>query len=87
MASFEEIEQKRINLNIPRYVDTFEPEEEIDLNAVSAEIRKLQREIKDIDAELKTVFLMSWDWIFRLMWKVNNVWCQKNLSADTLSNP
>ena len=56
LASFEEIEQNGFNLNIPRYVDTFEPEEEIDLNAVSAEIRKLQREIKAIDAELKPYF-------------------------------
>ena len=44
------------NLNIPRYVDTFEPEPEIDLNEVAAEIRKLQSEIKDIDAELKPFF-------------------------------
>ena len=44
------------NLNIPRYVDTFEPEPEIDLNEVAAEIRKLQSEIKNIDAELKPFF-------------------------------
>ena len=37
-------------------MDTFEPEEEIDLNAVAAEIRKLQTEIKGIDAELKPFF-------------------------------
>ena len=36
--------------------NTFEPEEEIDLNEVAAEIRKLQSEIKDIDAELKPYF-------------------------------
>ena len=46
----------RDSLNIPRYVDTFEPEEEIDLNEVAAEIRKRQSEIKDIDAELKPFF-------------------------------
>ena len=27
-----EIEENEFNLNLPRYVDTFEPEEEIDLN-------------------------------------------------------
>jgi type I restriction enzyme M protein len=32
-------------LNIPRYVDTFEPEEEIDIATV-------QREIDDLEAEL-----------------------------------
>ena len=56
VATMQEIEENGFNLNIPRYVDTFEPEEEIDLNEVAAEIRKLQSEIKDIDAELKPYF-------------------------------
>lgn len=55
-ASMKEIEENGFNLNIPRYVDTFEPEEEIDLNAVAAEIRKLNAEIKEIDAQLKPFF-------------------------------
>jgi type I restriction enzyme M protein len=33
-----EIEENEFNLNIPRYVDTFEPEEEIDLNLASGEL-------------------------------------------------
>lgn len=56
VATMQEIEENGFNLNIPRYVDTFEPEEEIDLNEVAAEIRKLQSEIKSIDAELKPYF-------------------------------
>ena len=56
VATMAEIEENGFNLNIPRYVDTFEPEEEIDLNEVAAEIRKLQTEIKGIDAELKPFF-------------------------------
>ena len=56
VASMQEIEENGFNLNIPRYVDTFEPEEEIDLNEVAAEIRKLQTEIKNIDTELKPFF-------------------------------
>lgn len=52
----QEIAENGFNLNIPRYVDTFEPEEEIDLNQVAAEIRQLQNEIKGIDAELKPFF-------------------------------
>ena len=56
VATMQEIEENGFNLNIPRYVDTFEPEEEIDLNEVAAEIRKLQSEIKSIDAELKPFF-------------------------------
>ena len=56
VATMAEIAENGFNLNIPRYVDTFEPEEEIDLNEVAAEIRKLQAEIKGIDAELKPFF-------------------------------
>ena len=56
VATMAEIAENGFNLNIPRYVDTFEPEEEIDLNAVAAEIRQLQTEIKGIDAELKPFF-------------------------------
>ncbi len=56
VATMEEIAANGFNLNIPRYVDTFEPEPEIDLAAVSAEIRSLQKEIKQINAELKPYF-------------------------------
>ena len=56
VATMDEIKENGFNLNIPRYVDTFEPEPEIDLNEVAAEIRKLQAEIKGIDAELKPFF-------------------------------
>ena len=56
VATMDEIAENGYNLNIPRYVDTFEPEPEIDLNAVAKEIRNLQGEIKDIDAKLKPYF-------------------------------
>lgn len=56
VASMEEIADNGFNLNIPRYVDTFEKEPEIDLKTVSAKIRSLQKEIKDINAELKPYF-------------------------------
>lgn len=56
VATMEEIAENGFNLNIPRYVDTFEKEEEIDLNAVSAEIKNLQAEIKDINTQLKPYF-------------------------------
>ena len=38
MVSFEEIEKNEFNLNLPRYVDTFEPEEEISLEVASQEL-------------------------------------------------
>ena len=47
-ASPEEIAENDFNLNIPRYVDTFEPEEEID-------VAVLQKEIDQIEAELVEV--------------------------------
>ncbi|MAF28860.1 MAG: type I restriction-modification system subunit M [Croceicoccus sp.] len=51
-ASFEEIERNKFNLNIPRYVDTFEPEPEIDIQAVQNEIRDLDRQLAETRAEM-----------------------------------
>lgn len=57
VASPKEIEENDYNLNIPRYVDTFEEEEEIDLKAVQAEINQLEGELvqtrKKLDGYLK----------------------------------
>ncbi|WP_458042810.1 MULTISPECIES: type I restriction-modification system subunit M [Bacteria] len=47
-ARIEEIAENDFNLNIPRYVDTFEPEAEVDIAAV-------QREIEQVEAELVEV--------------------------------
>jgi type I restriction enzyme M protein len=44
-ATFQEIETNRFNLNIPRYVDTFEPEPEVDLQAVQNEISNLENQL------------------------------------------
>ncbi|MHB8528192.1 MAG: type I restriction-modification system subunit M [Caulobacteraceae bacterium] len=44
-ASFEEMERNGFNLNIPRYVDTFVPEPQIDIHAVQNEIRELERQL------------------------------------------
>ena len=52
VASMDEIKENDYNLNIPRYVDTFEEEEPIDLAAVSARIAKIDEEIASIDDEL-----------------------------------
>ena len=43
----EQIAENGYNLNIPRYVDTFEPEEEIDIAAVQAEIEELEKELAE----------------------------------------
>lgn len=53
LATLEEIAENDYNLNIPRYVDTFEEEEEIDLDAVVAEIRKIDSESSELDEKIK----------------------------------
>ena len=51
-ASLEEIKENDYNLNIPRYVDTFEEEEEIDLDEVSFELKALELDMKVTDEEI-----------------------------------
>jgi len=59
IADMEELEENEFNLNIPRYVDTFEPEEEIDLKQAIAEFKAtLGKETaldKSIDELLKVL--------------------------------
>lgn len=55
-ASIEEIEENDYNLNIPRYVDTFEPEPRIDLNLVNEEIKDIKEKIDEVDQELEEYF-------------------------------
>ena len=51
LASFDEIKENDYNLNIPRYVDTFEAEEEIDIVALGAEMVDLNGQIQQAEAE------------------------------------
>ncbi|WHZ31461.1 type I restriction-modification system subunit M [Desemzia incerta] len=51
VASFDEIVENDFNLNIPRYVDTFEEEEPIDMVALSKEITQLNAEIRKTETE------------------------------------
>ena len=53
VASFDEIEENDFNLNIPRYVDTFEEEAEVDIAAVQKEIETLEEELKVVQGEIK----------------------------------
>jgi type I restriction enzyme M protein len=52
LASPAEIAENDYNLNIPRYVDTFEEEEEIDLKAVRAERQKLKAELAKLEEQM-----------------------------------
>jgi type I restriction enzyme M protein len=52
VATPEEMSENDYNLNIPRYVDTFEEEAEVDIKAVQRNIEKLEKELKDVQAEM-----------------------------------
>lgn len=51
-ATMQEIKDNDYNLNIPRYVDTFEEEEEIDIKQVMAEIKELESQRAELDKEI-----------------------------------
>ena len=40
-------------MNIPRYIDTFEEEELVDLKATGIEIEKLNKNIFEIESQMK----------------------------------
>ncbi|NRQ43602.1 type I restriction-modification system subunit M [Rheinheimera sp. YQF-2] len=53
IATLAEIAENDYNLNIPRYVDTFEEEEPVDLAAVAKEIKQLDKDMVDIDQAIR----------------------------------
>ena len=52
VATLQEVEENEYNLNIPRYVDTFEEEEEIDIKKVQQELKEIDKQIEEVDKEL-----------------------------------
>ena len=52
-ATMQEIIDNDYNLNIPRYVDTFEEEEPIDIHAVMSEIKALEAKRADLDKQIE----------------------------------
>lgn len=52
VATFDEIKENDFNLNIPRYVDTFEEEEPIDLEEVKRNIDSIEEELKVVKAQV-----------------------------------
>ena len=56
VATMDEIKANDYNLNIPRYVDTSETEEEIDLSEVTESIKDIDKEISSVAADLKKSF-------------------------------
>ncbi len=53
VATRAEIAENDYNLNIPRYVDTYEEEEEIDIVAVQKEIDTLEKELSEVQSKMK----------------------------------
>lgn len=51
-ATIKEIQENDYNLNIPRYVDTFEEEAPVDIAATQMEIKKLKKELADVEAQM-----------------------------------
>ena len=52
LATFDEIKENEFNLNIPRYVDTFEEEEIIDIDEVRNNIKNIKTELADVEKQL-----------------------------------
>ena len=53
--AFSEIEENGFNLNIPRYIDTFEPEEIIPLGETLAELKQIDSEIMVAELNLASM--------------------------------
>ena len=53
LATLDEIKENEYNLNIPRYVDTFEEEAEIDIQATQKEIENLEKQLADVQTKMK----------------------------------
>ena len=49
VATLQEVQGNDYNLNIPRYVDTFEAEDEIDLNAIAQQLKDLEKQSQKTD--------------------------------------
>lgn len=52
VASLKDVKDNDFNLNIPRYVDTFEAEDEIDLDAIAKQLQALEIESQKTDVEI-----------------------------------
>ncbi|MDF7672918.1 type I restriction-modification system subunit M [Lactobacillus sp. ESL0701] len=51
-ASLDEIKENEYNLNIPRYVDTFEEEPPVDIKKVVAEIQETDKKIRELNSSI-----------------------------------
>ena len=54
VVTLKQIEENDFNLNIPRYVDTFEEEEDVDLEEVSGEIQSLEKDLSETSQTIQS---------------------------------
>jgi type I restriction enzyme M protein len=52
LTTLEEIRENDYNLNIPRYVDTFEEEEPVDIEATKRTIAEIEKELAEVKAQM-----------------------------------
>ena len=52
IAPISEIKENEYNLNIPRYVNTYEEEEKIDIKAVQQDLKEIDKQISEVDKKL-----------------------------------
>ncbi|GAE94803.1 type I restriction-modification system [Gracilibacillus boraciitolerans JCM 21714] len=75
LASFEEIKENDFNLNIPRYVDTFEEEEPVDMATLGSSIQDVRREKSELHSTLyETISTLQCD-------KENDEWIKGALEV------
>jgi type I restriction enzyme M protein len=55
VAGLDEVQKNDYNLNIPRYVDTFVVEEDINLNAIADGLKALETDMKVTDATIQSL--------------------------------
>ena len=53
VATLDEIKENEYNLNIPRYVDTFEEEEPVDMDAVKQNIANIKIELAEVEVKME----------------------------------
>ena len=74
VAAKEEIVENDYNLNIPRYVDTFEEEAPIDIDVVKADIAATEKEIAEVQAKmdefLKEIRVKKEKYTYNLIYEV-----------------
>jgi len=55
LADFDELKENEFNLNIPRYVDVFEPEPLVDIKPLNKEIRLIRNQLIEVDDKMQKI--------------------------------